>query len=145
MSGIVGLPPAGRASGSPPPVREVARALSGANLHRVKRRMAIKRIWHGWTTPENAEAYESVLLGEVLPGIEAKGIQGYEGIEVLRRDLGSEVEFITIMTFDCLQSVIDFQGEDYERCYVPDAAQEVLDRWDLRSAHYEVIDTREYP
>ena len=106
--------------------------------------MAIKRIWHGWTTPENAEAYRTVLLGEVLPGIEAKGIEGYRGIEVLQRDLGSETEFITIMTFDSLQSVIDFQGEDYERCYVPDVAQKVLERWDLRSAHFEVLETRDY-
>jgi len=105
--------------------------------------MAIKRIWHGWTTRENAQAYRTVLLGQVIPGIEAKSIAGYRGIEVLKRDLGSETEFITIMTFDSLQSVIDFQGEDYERCYVPDVAQDVLKRWDLRSAHYEVLETRE--
>ena len=106
--------------------------------------MAIKRIWHGWTTPQNAQAYRDVLLGEVLPGIEAKGIEGYRGIEVLERDLGSEVEFITIMTFDSLQSVINFQGEDYERCYVPDAAQQVLKRWDQRSAHYEMVEVGEH-
>ena len=105
--------------------------------------MTVKRIWHGWTTPENAADYEKVLLGEVIPGIEAKGIKGYRGIEVLRRDLESESEFITIMTFESLQSVIDFQGEDYERCYVPDVAQRVLKRWDLKSAHYEVVDGRE--
>ena len=106
--------------------------------------MAIKRIWHGWTTPENAEAYRTVLLGEVLPGIEAKRIKGYRSIEVLRRDHATETEFVTIMTFDSLQSVIDFQGEDYERCYVPDAAQQVLDRWDLTAAHYEVLETLDY-
>ena len=105
--------------------------------------MAVKRIWHGWTTPENADAYRTVLWGEVLPSIEAKGIQGYRGTEVLQRDLESETEFITIMTFESLQSVIDFQGEDYERCYVPDAAQQVLKRWDLRSAHYEVLEDRD--
>ncbi len=106
--------------------------------------MAVKRIWHGWTTPENAEAYRTVLLGEVIPGIEAKGIRGYRGIEMLQRDLASETEFITIMTFDSLQSVIDFQGEAYERCYVPDVAQRVLARWDSKSAHYEVIEEIEY-
>ena len=106
--------------------------------------MGIKRIWHGWTTPENAEAYRTVLLEKVLPGIEAKGIQGYRGIEVLQRNHETETEFITIMTFDSVQSVIDFQGEDYERCYVPDTAQKFLERWDLRSAHYEVLETREY-
>jgi hypothetical protein len=106
--------------------------------------MAVKRIWHGWTTPENAEAYRTVLLGEVIQGIEAKNIRGYRGIEVLQRDLQSETEFITIMTFDSLQSVIDFQGEDYERCYVPDVAREVLSRWDSISAHYEVLELIEY-
>jgi heme-degrading monooxygenase HmoA len=107
--------------------------------------MAVKRIWHGWTTPENAGAYRFVLTEEVLPGIEAKGIKGYRGIEVLQRDHESETEFITIMTFDSLQSVIDFQGQDFERCYVPDVAQRVLERWDLKAAHYEVVETRDAP
>jgi heme-degrading monooxygenase HmoA len=103
--------------------------------------MAIKRIWHGWTTPENAEAYRRVLLGEVIPGIEAKAIEGYRGIEVLRREHPTETEFVTIMTFDSLQSVIDFQGDDYERSYVPAMAQEVLSRWDARASHFEVLAT----
>ena len=99
----------------------------------------IKRIWHGWTSPGNADAYRSLLYRVVIPSIEAKGIEGYLGIEVLRRDHGSETEFITIMTFESLQSVIDFQGEDYARAYVPDAAQKILQRWDSEAAHYDVL------
>jgi len=106
--------------------------------------MAIKRIWHGWTTPENADKYQDLLHNEVFPGIEAKKIPGYQSIELLRRDLGEEVEFVTIMTFDSLQNVIDFQGEDYTRCYVPDVAKLVLKRWDLLSQHYEAIEYRKY-
>ena len=101
--------------------------------------MAIKRVWHGWTKPENAEAYWQVLSSEVIPGIEAKGIRGYQGIEVLRKHRGEEVEFVTMMTFDSLQSVIDFQGEDFEGAYVPDAARAVLKRWDQRADHFEVL------
>ncbi|WP_171125625.1 MULTISPECIES: antibiotic biosynthesis monooxygenase [unclassified Ruegeria] len=104
----------------------------------------IKRIWHGYTTHENADTYQALLNDTVFPGIEAKNIPGYRKIELLRRDLGQEVEFITIMTFDSLQNVIDFQGEDYERCYVPAEAQKVLSRWDLTSAHYEEIEHRGY-
>jgi hypothetical protein len=78
----------------------------------------------------------------VIPGIEAKAIKGYRGIEVLRRDHRSEVEFVTMMTFNSIQSVIDFQGEDYARSYVPDAAQAVLKRWDPTAAHFEVLDER---
>jgi len=106
--------------------------------------MTIKRVWHGWTTSENADKYQNLLYNEVFPGIEAKKIPGYQSIELFRRDLGNEVEFITIMTFDSLQNVIDFQGKDYERCYVPDAARLVLKRWDQVSAHYELIECRKY-
>lgn len=106
--------------------------------------MAIKRIWHGWTTKENANKYQNVLNNEVLPSIEAKNIPGYRKIEVLRIELKDEVEFVTIMTFDSLQNVIDFQGKDYKKCYVPDVAQKVLKRWDLESTHYELVETRNY-
>lgn len=106
--------------------------------------MAIKRIWHGWTTLENADNYQQVLLNEVIPGIEKKDIPGYRSIEVLRQNHDTEVEFITIMTFDSLQNVIDFQGEDYARCYVPDIAQKVLKRWDEYSSHYEFVEERSY-
>ncbi len=106
--------------------------------------MTIKRIWHGWTTPDNADTYENLLHHEVFPEIEAKHIPGYRSIELLRRELGDEVEFITIMTFDSIQNVIDFQGKDYQRCYVPEAAQKVLKRWDEISDHFEVKDVRVY-
>ena len=106
--------------------------------------MTIKRIWHGWTTPKNADKYQNLLHDEVFPGIEAKKIPGYRSIELFRRDKEDEVEFVTIMTFDSLQNVIDFQGEDYERCYVPDAAKLVLKRWDKVSVHYELVEHRKY-
>ena len=106
--------------------------------------MAIKRVWHGWTTKENADNYQNILNKEVLSSIEAMKIPGYKKIEVLRIELEDEVEFVTIMTFESLQNVIDFQGENYKRCYVPDVAQKVLKRWDLESTHYELIETRDY-
>ncbi len=107
--------------------------------------MTIKRIWHGWTTKQNADKYQHILRNEVLPGIETKKIPGYRKIEVLRFEREDEVEFVTIMTFDALQNVIDFQGEDYAKCYVPDVAQRVLKRWDLESTHYDLVEARRYP
>jgi len=32
----------------------------------------ICRLWRGWTSPENADAYERIVRGEVIPGIEAE-------------------------------------------------------------------------
>lgn len=104
----------------------------------------IARIWHGWTTPENADAYYQVLTGEVIPQIESYKMEGYRKIEVLRRELEDETEFITIMYFDSLELIKQFVGDDYETAHVPEAAQKVLKRWDKRSQHYEVKDSFRY-
>lgn len=104
--------------------------------------MAIKRIWHGWTSHENADPYVKLLHEVVIPGIEAKQIPGYVGFEVLRQDLEHEVAFITIITFQALDNVIAFQGEDYTRSYIPEEARSVLKRWDERASHYQVIESR---
>ena len=104
--------------------------------------MSVKRIWHGWTTIKNADPYQELLHKEVFPGIEAKEISCYRCVELFRRDLDDEVEFITVMTFDSLQDVIDFQGEDYEKSYIPDSAKKVLKRWDEVATHFEAIEKR---
>jgi hypothetical protein len=106
--------------------------------------MSIKRIWHGWTTHENADAYQDLLHCEVFPGIESKEIEGYQSVELYRRDLDEEVEFITIMTFDSLKSVKAFQGKDYEKCYVPESAKKLLKRWEKVAVHYNAIEKRNY-
>jgi antibiotic biosynthesis monooxygenase (ABM) superfamily enzyme len=98
----------------------------------------IARVWHGWTTPENADAYERLLRTEIFPGISAKAVPGYRGIKLLRRPLGGEVEFVTIMWFDSLQAVKAFAGEDHETAYVPAKARQVLARFDERSQHYDL-------
>ena len=97
----------------------------------------ITRIWHGWTTPANAPVYESLLRSEIFTGIGARKIAGYRGISLCRRDVGAEVEFVTIMWFDSLDAVRAFAGEDYEVAVVPPKARAVLSRFDAVSAHYE--------
>jgi heme-degrading monooxygenase HmoA len=98
----------------------------------------ISRIWHGWTTPENADAYEALLKREIFTGIQNRNIPGYRGIQLLRRQLTDEVEFVTEMWFDSLDAVRLFAGEDYEVAVVPAKARELLARFDARSQHYEV-------
>ena len=85
------------------------------------------------------------MRGEVIPGIEARRIPGFRSIDLVRRDVGDEVEFVTIMWFDHLDAVKAFVGDDHEVAHVPDRAQQVLARFDERSAHYEVLDRREQP
>ena len=57
----------------------------------------IVRLWHGWTTPANADAYERLLEEEIFRGIASRAIPGYRGIELLRRSAGGEVEFVTVI------------------------------------------------
>jgi len=98
----------------------------------------ISRIWHGWTTRENADTYENLLKEEIFIGIGDRRIPGYHGIQLFRREAGDEVEFVTLMWFDSLEAVRQFAGEDYEAAVVPPAARTVLKRFDQRSQHYEV-------
>jgi len=98
----------------------------------------IGRVWHGWTTHGNADAYEALLKSEIFTGIEGRQIAGYRGIHLFRRDLGEEVEFVTVMWFDSIDAVRVFAGDDYEVAVVPQKARILLTRFDARSQHYEV-------
>jgi heme-degrading monooxygenase HmoA len=103
----------------------------------------ICRVWRGWTTKDNAAVYEHIVRGEVIPGIEARHIPGFRSIDLVRRDREHDVEFMTLMWFDTLDSVQAFMGEDYEASHVPDHAQAVLADFDRRSLHYDVLDRRQ--
>jgi heme-degrading monooxygenase HmoA len=103
----------------------------------------IGRIWHGWTTPQNADAYEMLLKTQIFPGIAARKISGFRRIELMRRPLDEEVEFVTLMWFDSMDAVRAFAGSQFDVAVVPPAARTVLKRFDERSVHYEVRETRE--
>jgi hypothetical protein len=114
----------------------------------------ICRLWHGWTTRANADAYEQLLRTEIFAGIASRAIAGYRGVELLRRDVleeadasdvHPEVEFVTLMSFDSLDAVRAFAGPEYDLAVVPPAARALLSRFDQRSAHYEVRVPRTAP
>ncbi len=95
-------------------------------------------MWHGYTTPENADAYESLLKEEIFKSIKAKNISGYRGIDLFRRELTTEVEFITVMWFETIDAIRVFAGEDYEKSVVPPKARKILKRFDEKTQFYEV-------
>ena len=98
----------------------------------------VSRLWRGWTSHDKADAYERLLIEEIIPGIAAKVMPGYRSIRVYRRTISeTEVEFMTIMRFDSLEAIKAFVGEDYEVAHVPPRAREVLHRFDQRSQHFE--------
>lgn len=99
----------------------------------------IFRYWRGWASRENADAYERVARERILPSFAARELPGYRGSYLLRRPVGEEIEYAVIMTFDSLDSVRAFAGDDYDAAYVPAPVRDVLTRFDERSAHYEVL------
>ena len=103
----------------------------------------IARIWHGWTSPQNADTYEALLKAEIFPGIVSRSVTGFRRIELLRAPAGQEIEFVTVMWFDSLEAVKAFAGPDYETAVIPPKARAVLSRFDAHSAHYEVREQRD--
>jgi len=97
----------------------------------------IARIWHGSTKPENADAYESMLKPELLPGLSQ--VAGFRGSYLLRRPNGGEVEFITIILWESLEALKAFAGPEYEVSIIPEGRRRYLCRHDDRAAHYEVV------
>lgn len=98
----------------------------------------ICRIWHGWTTLDHADKYEQLLKEEIFVGIHNRHIRGFKGIQLLRRQVGDEVAFVTLMFFDSLDAVREFAGQDYEQAVVSEKARAILARFDERSQHYQV-------
>ncbi len=99
----------------------------------------ILRIWHGWTIPSNADAYQKLLNTTIAPGIMARSIPGLQGLDVLRQETDAEVEFITIMEFADWSTVEAFAGPEKTGSVVPQAARELLARYDAHSQHNEVV------
>ena len=97
----------------------------------------IARIWRGWTSPHNADAYEEFLRTKMFPSIHR--VPGYLGADLLRQDAGEEIAFVTVTRFESLESVRIFAGEDYEEAVVEPEARRLLSRFDKRSEHYEVV------
>ena len=103
----------------------------------------IARVWHGYTKPEHADAYEALLKPELLPGISV--VKGYRGSYLLRRDSAGEVEFITIILWDSIDAVRAVAGPDYERAVIPEERLQYLQRYDAKAVHYEIASTHGVP
>lgn len=100
----------------------------------------IIRAWNGWTTMENAAAYDELLNGTIAPDIIAHDIPGLRELTVLRRlPTEATAHFQTLMTFDDWAAVELFAGPAAVGSVVPAAARKLLARHDEQSQHFEVV------
>jgi len=98
----------------------------------------IARIWRGYTSKQNADTFENVLINEAIPSIEKDKPAGYLGIELLRNELANEVEFTTIMWFANLEAVKAFAGSDYQKAHIDPKVAPLLLRYDAQVPHHQV-------
>lgn len=96
----------------------------------------IARIWHGYTKPEHADAYEAMLKPELLPGLSK--VKGFKGSYLMRRHAGAEVEFITIILWESIDAIRAVAGPDYETAVIPEDRRKYLAHYDAKAVHYEV-------
>src|SRR5438552_17789217 len=97
----------------------------------------IARIWHGWTKPGDANAYEKLLRDKIFPSIAARKIIGYRGAELFVRDDGDEVEFITLLRFDSKDAVTEFAGAEASKPVIFPKAEPLIARME-QARHYRL-------
>lgn len=97
----------------------------------------IARMWRGFALPEKAEDYEKHLEMSVLP--ELRQIDGFRGIQLMRRNSSEAVEFIVLTFWESMDAIIKFAGEDTEVAVVAPAAQVMFREYDPRVKHFEVM------
>ena len=97
----------------------------------------IARVWHGWTKPEDAKAYEQLLRDEIFPSIAGRNIEGYRGAELFVRDADDEVEFITLLRFDSIDAVKQFAGPEATKPVIFPKAEKLITRME-QAQHYRV-------
>lgn len=95
----------------------------------------ITRVWQGWTSATDADRYEAHYHDEVLSTL--RGVAGFRGARLLRRTVGAETEFVSLTTFDDLDAIRGFAGDDFETAVIAPAASAVLVRFDERVRHFD--------
>ena len=97
------------------------------------------RVWYGWTSVSHAQLYDDYLQKELFPRVDGDlHSHGYLGYQLLRRSQGEEVEFMTMLWFDSIESVRSFAGENYEKPVISEKARSLLTRFAERADHYQL-------
>ena len=97
----------------------------------------IARIWKGWTTNDNASAYEELFKSTILKKV-TQDVDGYISTNLLRRNIGDKVEFTTIFWFESLDAVKSFAGPNFEQAVVPEQVRDLMSHYEETVHHHDV-------
>jgi heme-degrading monooxygenase HmoA len=97
----------------------------------------IARHWRGLAKPERADEYVHHLRSETFPQLAT--IAGFIDAAILRRTLGSGIEFVIVTRWESLDAIRRFAGADAEHAVVPDVVTEMMIDYDRSVQHYDVL------
>lgn len=97
----------------------------------------IVRSWSAHATEAGAEHYVSHFQQKVAPQLQQ--IQGYRGVLLLRREQDHEVGIQVLTFWDTMASIHQFAGLNTDNAVVEEEAKAVLQDFDTRVAHFEVV------
>jgi heme-degrading monooxygenase HmoA len=96
----------------------------------------IVRMWRGPVPKAKTAAYIDYLKQTGLK--DYQDIQGNKGVYLLTRDIGDQVEFLTMTFWDSIESVQGFAGEDYMRARYYPEDEKFLTVFNPLVEHFEV-------
>lgn len=97
----------------------------------------IARVWAARATPSNAPAYAEHLRTEVIPAL--RNVDGYQGARLMQRQDGDKIEIVVVTWWASLDAIRSFAGADIERAVVTEEAAGLLNGFDERVVHYELV------
>jgi heme-degrading monooxygenase HmoA len=97
----------------------------------------IVRIWSARATVDGAKKYLIHFRQKVSPQLQQ--IAGYRGALLLRRGENEEIEIQVLTFWNSMASIRQFAGIDLDRAVVEDEARAVLQDFDARVTHFQVV------
>ncbi len=99
----------------------------------------IVRTWRCRATAAKAEEYHRYITGTVFAHLAT--IDGHRGVQLLRRELDGEIEFVALSFWDSYDAVREYAGDYIDTAMVQPEAQAMLSHFDTFADHYELAHT----
>ncbi len=97
----------------------------------------IIRMWHGRVQHDDAPAYREFLKQRAIP--DYRSVKGNIDVKILERREDDATHFITMTSWDTLDSIKSFAGDEVEKAkYYPEDAGYLLE-FEPSVVHYEVV------
>jgi heme-degrading monooxygenase HmoA len=97
----------------------------------------VVRMWRGYGSAQEVKRYcDKHFVQTVLPQL--RGLTGFVGATVLIRGDGAETELVVQTTWESIDAIKAFAGEDLERAVVEPIVSEILTRFDDHVVHYSI-------